>query len=85
MNTKAIVDGTTQKNPEFMRKLHLANEVTLTECFNAIKRNKAVLNFHLSVYHFQQADLYNPIELAAAIIDMQSNCQMIINKLNELK
>jgi hypothetical protein len=85
MNNKAIVDGTTEKNPEFMRKLFIANEVTLTECFNDIKRNKAVLNFHLSVYYFQQSDLYNGNELAAAVIDMRNNCEMIINKINELK
>ena len=85
MNNKAIVDGTTEKNPEFMRKLFAANEVTLTECFNDIKRNKAVLNFHLSVYYFQQSDLYNGNELAAAVIDLKSNLELMLNKLNEFK
>ena len=85
MNTKQLLDNLTTNNPDYMRKLYNANEVTLTECFNNIKRNKAVINFHLSNYIFSQKDLYNPIELAAALIDMKSNCDLIINRLNDLK
>jgi len=85
MNTKKLLDNLTINNPDYMRKLYNANEVTLTECFNNIKRNKAVINFHLSTYMFQQQDLYNPIELAAALIDLQNSCTLIINRLNDLK
>ena len=84
MNTTKLLNGTTEQNPDYMRKLVLANDVTLSECINGIKRNKAVINFHTSTYVFQQGDLYNPIELSAAIIDLHANCTMIINKLNEL-
>lgn len=83
MNIKAIVDGTTEQNPDFMRKIVIANDVTLSECINGIKKNKAVINFHTSTYVYQQSDLFNPIELSAALIDLKSNCEMIINKLNE--
>jgi len=85
MDTKKLLENLTTPNPEYMRKLNISNEVTLTECFNNLKRNKAVINFHLSTYMFQQSDLYNPVELAAAFIDMKSNLQMMLNKLNELK
>ena len=85
MNTKQLLENLSKNNPDYMRKLYNANEVTLTECFNNIKRNKAVINFHLSSYMFQRADLYEPIELAAALIDMQNSCTLIINRLNELK
>ena len=85
MNTKQLLEGTGEQNPDLMRKIILANDVTLTECLNNIKRNKAVINFHTSTYVFQQSDLYNAAELTAALLDMESNCQMIINKLKELK
>jgi hypothetical protein len=85
MNANELLNNLENANVHFMHKLHCANEVTLTECFNALKKNKAVLNFHLSTYMFQQKDLYNPLELAAAILDMESNLKMMLNKLNELK
>lgn len=85
MNYQAIVDGTTKQNPDLMRKIVMANDVTFSECVNAIKKNKAVINFHTSTYVFQQGDLFNPVELSAALFDLKSNCEMIINKLNELK
>lgn len=85
MNTTKLLENLTVGKFDYMQKLYNANEVTLTECFNNIKRNKAVINFHLSNYIFSQKDLYNPVELAAALIDMKSNCDLIINRLNELK
>jgi len=85
MDTHNLFNKIEAKDVEFMRKLTLANEVTLTEGFNALKKNKAVINFHLSTYNFQQADLYNPIELTAALLDMQSNLEMMLDKLNEMK
>lgn len=85
MCTKQFLDNLTNGDPDYMRKLNISNEVTLTECFNGLKRNKVVINFHLSTYMFQQSDFYNPVELAAALIDMEANLQMMLNKLKELK
>jgi len=85
MDIQAIFKGTTVKDPELMRKIVLANENIITDCVNNIKKVKAVINFHTSTYVYGQGDLYNATELTAALLDLQSNCEMIINKLNELK
>jgi hypothetical protein len=84
MNHKKLVDSLLEHNPELMRKISIANECSLTEALNQIKRNKAIINFHCSVYNFQQKNLYEPIALAAALIDMKQYLQIMLDKLNEL-
>lgn len=85
MKIDQLYYGTLYQEPELMRKIVLANENTLNDCYNEIKRCKAIINFHTSTYVYGQNELYNPTELTAALIDMNSACQMIINKLNEIK
>lgn len=85
MQLNRIYYGTLHQEPELMRKIVQANDNTLSDCINNIKRYKAIINFHTSTYVFGQNDLYNATELTAALIDLKSNCEMIINKLDELK
>jgi len=85
MNIEKLVNGALAKDPDLMRKIVTANDVTLTECFLMMKRAKTIINFHTSNYVFGSVDNYDAVELAAAIIDLSSYCQIIVNKLNELK
>jgi hypothetical protein len=85
MNIQNLVNGTLAKDPDLMRKIVNANDVTLTEAFLMMKRAKTIINFHTSNYVFGSVDNYDAVELAAAIIDLSSYCQIIVNKLNELK
>jgi len=85
MYFKELLEGTYSEAPELMKKIVSANDGTLTACINDIKRSKAIINFHTSVYVFQQRDQYNAAQLTAALVDLHSACEMIINKINELK
>ena len=85
MYFKELLEGTYLEQPELMNKIVSANDGTLTACINDIKRSKAIINFHTSVYVFQQRDQYNAAQLTAALVDLHSACEMIINKINELR
>lgn len=85
MNFKEILNGTVNQDPDLMRKIIAANDCIFTECLNDIKRAKAIINFHTSTYVFQQGDQYNAAQLTGALVDLKGACEMIINKLNEIK
>ena len=84
MNNKQFLENVLEQRPEFMRRLSIANDVTLTECFNSIQKNKAVINFHLCSFNFQRKDLFDPVILAAALIDTKQYLEIMLDKLNEL-
>jgi len=85
MNIEKLVNGTLAKDPDLMRKIVTANDVTLSEAFLMMKKAKTIINFHTSNYVFGSVDNYDAVELSAAIIELSNYCQIIINKINELK
>lgn len=84
MNTKKILNATQAEDPDLMRKIIIANDVTFTECINQIKRCKAIINFHTSTYVYGQKDLYNGVELTGALVDLSQACELITNRINEI-